>query len=126
MCIRLLVYVGISLFIIRRAYIYLVVCIVTGITLHYCAVFPYEQQMKPLVMFWNVTCVVRCCMTLDDTDGGGPVQLQVERKRTMTRRRVFHVFTWRFLRNEKKMGEECNTSAACGIEHMETALPYLH
>ena len=90
----------------------------------YCAAFPYERQMKPLVMFWNVTCVVRCCMTLDDTDsGGGPVQPQpqVGRKRMMTRRGVFDVFTWRFLRNEKKMGEECDTSStACGIEHTET------
>ena len=86
--------------------------------------------MKPLVMFQNVTCVVHCCMTVDDddTDGGGPVQSQVGRTRMMTRRRVFDVFTWRFLRNEKKtVGEECDTSAAaCGIEHMETALPYLH
>ena len=72
--------------------------------------------MKPLVMFQNVTCVVHCCMTVDDddTNGGGPVQSQVGRTR--------------FLRNEKKtVGEECDTSAAaCGIEHMETALPYLH
>ena len=32
--------------------------------------------MKPLVMFRNVTCVVRCCLNLDDdTDGAdGPVQ----------------------------------------------------
>ena len=82
--------------------------------------------MKPLVMFRNVMCVVRCCMTVDDTDGGRPVQPQVGRKRTMTRSRVFDVFTWRFLRNEKKMGEECDTSAACGIKHAETALPYLH
>ena len=80
--------------------------------------------MKPLVMFRNVMCVVCCCMTLDDTDGGGPVQPHVGRKRT--RRRVFDVFTWTFLRNEKKTGEECDTSAACGIEHAETALPYLH
>ena len=83
--------------------------------------------MKPLVMFRNVTCVVRCCMTLDDTDGGEPVQSQVGRKRMMTRSRVFDIFTWRFLRNEKKkMREECDASAACGIEHAETALPYLH
>ena len=82
--------------------------------------------MKLLVMLWNVTCVVCCCMTLENTDGGGPVQPQVGRKRTMTRRRVFDILTWRFLRNEKKTGEECNTSAACGIEHAETALPYLH
>ena len=80
--------------------------------------------MKLLVMFRNVTCVVRCCMTLNDTDGGGPVQPHVGRKRT--RRRVFDVFTGRFLRNEKKMGEECDTSAACGIEYAETALLYLH
>ena len=86
--------------------------------------------MKLLVMFQNVTCVVCCCMTVDgdDTNGGGPVQSQVGRTRTMTRRRVFDVFTWRFLRNEKKtVGEECDTSAAaCGIEHTETALLYLH
>ena len=85
--------------------------------------------MKLLVMFRNVTCVVHCCMTVndDDTDGGGPVQSQVGRMRMMTRR-VFDVFSWRFLRNEKKTaGEECDTSAAaCGIEHAETALPYLH
>ena len=83
--------------------------------------------MKPLVMFQNVTCVVCCCMTHDDdTDGGGPVEPQVGRKRTTTRRRVFNIFTWTFLRNEKKTGDECDTSAACGIKHAETALPYLH
>ena len=84
--------------------------------------------MKPLVMFRNVMCVVCCCMTLNDTDGGGgPVQPQMGRKRTMTRRRVFDIFTWRILRNEKKTGEECDTSStACGIEHAEIALPYLH
>ena len=51
--------------------------------------------MKPLVMFRNVMCVVRCCMTLDDTNGGEPVQPQVGRKRTMmmTRRRVFDMFS---------------------------------
>ena len=93
----------------------------------YCAAFPYERQMKPLVMFQNVKCVVRCCMTLNDTDGGEPVQSQVGRKKTTKRSRVFNIFTWRFLRNEKKkMGEECDTSVACGIEHTETALPYLH
>ena len=50
--------------------------------------------MKPLVMFRNVMCVVRCCLTVDDddTDGGGPVQSQVGRMRMMTRRRVFDVF----------------------------------
>ena len=34
MCIRLLVNVGISLFTIRRAYMYVVVCVFTCITLH--------------------------------------------------------------------------------------------
>ena len=85
--------------------------------------------MKPLVMFRNVTCVVQCCLNLDDnTDGAdGPVQqTPVERKRK-TATRVFDIFTWRFLRNEKKTGKECNASTAtCGIEHAETALPYLH
>ena len=64
-------------------------------------------KMKPLVMFWNVTCVVRCCLNLDDdTDGAdGPVQqTPVERKRK-TATRVFDIFTWRFLRNEKKNGQ---------------------
>ena len=68
---------------------------------------------------------MRCCLNLDDdhTDGAdGPV----ERKKK-TAMRVFDIFTWRFLRNEKKTGKECNASAVtCGIEHAETALPYLH
>ena len=83
--------------------------------------------MKPLVMFRNVTCVVRCCLNLDDPDGGdGPLQqTQVERKRKTAR--VFDIFTWRFLRNAKKTGRECNVSTStCGIERAETALLYLH
>ena len=57
-------------------------------------------------MFRNVTCVVRCCLNLDDdTDGAdGPVQQTLVERKRKTATRVFDIFTWRFLRNEEENG----------------------